>query len=79
MELSEFLFNTHLDIGKITNSSMLNVHHQQTACWGNPQEREQYVKKEENIASLPSTESGVIHNYSTPLSFYTLVQLLDFC
>jgi len=47
MELSEFLFNTHLDIGKNTNSSTLNVCHQQTACWGNPQEKENNkVKKE---------------------------------
>lgn len=71
MELPEFLFNTHLDIGKNTNSFMLNVHHQQTACWGNLQEKENN-KKEENSASLPSAETGVIHNYSTPPSFYIL-------
>lgn len=31
MDLSELLFNTYLDIGKSTNSSMLNAHHQETA------------------------------------------------
>lgn len=43
---------------------------------GNAQEKEN--KKEENITSLPSTETEVVDNYYTPLSLYALIQLLDF-
>lgn len=78
MKLSELLFNTHLDIGKNTNSSILNVCIRKLNAGETHKGKKTLSKEGRKYCKLPSIETGVIHNYFTPLSFYTLKQLLGF-